>query len=106
VKSGQNIAVAALYQASDDLVNMFDKIILLHEGRQTFFGTVIEAQQYLDTLGFVWSDRQSLSEYLISSTDPVVRVTKDGWENRVPRTVEDWERCWKESVYYAIDEGD
>ncbi|KAL2060519.1 hypothetical protein VTL71DRAFT_9160 [Oculimacula yallundae] len=79
VKSGHNIALAALYQASDDLVNMFDKIILLHEGRQIFFGTVQEAKLYLEDLGFVWHDRQSL----------------------IPRTLEDWERCWRETEYYA-----
>ncbi|KAE8443952.1 hypothetical protein EG329_001176 [Mollisiaceae sp. DMI_Dod_QoI] len=100
VKSGQNIAIAALYQASDDLVNLFDKITLLHEGRQIFFGTTKEAQEYLDSLGFVWSDRQSLSEFFISVTDPHVRSTKEGWENRVPRAIEDWERCWKSSIYY------
>lgn len=100
MRSGRKIAAAALYQASDDLVNMFDKITLMHDGRQIFFGTVDEAQHYLDSLGFVWSDRQSLSEFFISVTDPEERVTKEGWENRVPRTVEDWDRCWKESVYY------
>ena len=100
MRSGRQVAAAALYQASDDLVNIFDKVTLMHDGRQIFFGTVDEAQQYLDSLGFVWSDRQSLSEYFISATDPEERVTKDGWENRVPRTVEDWDYCWKQSVYY------
>jgi ATP-binding cassette subfamily G (WHITE) protein 2 (SNQ2) len=101
VKSGQNIALAALYQASDDLVNMFDKIILLHEGRQIFFGTVQEARLYLEDLGFVWDNRQSLSEFLIACTDLEDRFTREGWENKVPRTLEDWERCWRESEYYA-----
>lgn len=101
VKSGHNIALAALYQASDDLVNMFDKIILLHEGRQIFFGTVQEARLYLEDLGFVWDDRQSLSEFLIACTDFEDRFTKEGWKNKVPSTLEDWERCWRESEYYA-----
>jgi ABC-type multidrug transport system ATPase subunit len=100
VRSGRKMAAAALYQASDDLVDMFDKVTLMHDGRQFFFGTIDEAKQYLDSLGFVWSDRQSLSEFFISATDPAERVTKDGWENRVPRTVEDWDRCWKESAFY------
>lgn len=99
-RAGHNIAVAALYQASDDLVNLFDKVTLLHQGRQIFFGTISEAQDYLESLGFVWSDRQSLSEFLISVTDLDVRITKEGWEERVPRAIEDWERRWKGSVYY------
>ena len=80
---------------------MFDKIILLHEGRQIFFGTVQEATLYLEGLGFVWDDRQSLSEFLIACTDFEDRFTKEGWENKVPRTLEDWKRCWRESEYYA-----
>ena len=100
-KSGNKIALAVLYQASDDLVNMFDKIILLHQGRQIFFGSVQEARQYLEDLGFVWVDRQSLSEFLIACTDLEDRFTKEGWEKRVPRTLEDWDKCWRESRYYA-----
>jgi len=80
---------------------MFDKIILLHEGRQIFFGTVQEARLYLEDLGFVWDDRQSLSEFLIACTDLEDRFRREGWENKVPRTLEDWERCWRESEYYA-----
>jgi ATP-binding cassette subfamily G (WHITE) protein 2 (SNQ2) len=80
---------------------MFDKIILLHEGRQIFLGTVQEARLYLEGLGFVWDDRQSLSEFLIACTDLEDRVTMEGWENKVPRTLEDWERRWRESEYYA-----
>jgi len=80
---------------------MFDKIILLREGRQIFFGTVQEARLYLEDLGFVWDDRQSLGEFLIACTDFEDRLTREGWENKVPRTLEDWERCWRESEYYA-----
>lgn len=100
-KYGHNIAIAALYQASDDLVELFDKIALLHKGHQIFFGTIPEALEYLRELGFVWPDRQSLSEYLIAVTDEDLRATKEEWEDRVPRSVDDWVRCWKQSAYYA-----
>jgi len=80
---------------------MFDKIILLHEGRQIFFGTVQDARLYLEDFGFVWDDRQSLSEFLIGCTDLDDRFTRDGWENKVPRTLDDWERCWRESGHYT-----
>jgi ABC-type multidrug transport system ATPase subunit len=99
-KSGRNIAVAALYQASDDLVNLFDKVTVLSEGHQIFFGTIQEARDYLTSLGFLWPERQSLSEFLISVTDQNLRVAKDGWEERVPRSIEDFVRCWKASAYY------
>lgn len=98
---GHNISIAALYQASDDLVELFDKITLLHKGHQIFFGTIPEALEYLGELGFVWPDRQSLTEYLVAVTDKDLRATKAEWEDRVPRSVDDWVRCWKGSSYYA-----
>lgn len=56
---------------------------------------------FLEGLGFFWDNRQSLSEFLISCTNLEDRFTKEGWENKVPRTVEDWEKCWRESEYYT-----
>jgi ATP-binding cassette subfamily G (WHITE) protein 2 (SNQ2) len=100
VESGRNIAVAALYQASDDLVNLFDKVTILSEGRQIFFGTIQEAQDYFTSLGFIWTERQSLSEFFIAVTDPNLRVVKDGWEDRVPRSIDDFVTCWKASACF------
>jgi len=105
-KTGRNIAVAALYQASDGLVNFFDKVTIISEGRQIFFGTIQEGQEYFTSLGFVWPERQSLSEFFIAVTDRNLRVTKEGWEERVPRSIEDFVKCWKQSIYYQkLQEG-
>jgi len=97
---GKNIAVAALYQASDDLINLFDKVTIISEGRQIFFGTIQEGQEYFSSLGFVLPERQSLSEFFVAVTDQNVRKTKDGWGDRVPRGVEDFVNCWRQNIYY------
>jgi len=99
-KSGRNIAIAALYQASDDLANLFDKVTLLQDGHQIFFGTIQETDEYLSSLGFIWPERQSMCEFFVSVTDPNLKVTKEGWEDKVPRSVEDFVKCWKDSSYY------
>jgi len=99
-KHGRNFAIAALYQASDDLVHLFDKVTILYEGRQVFFGNVNDAGEYFISLGFRWVERQSLSEFLISVTDANVRTAMEGWEDRVPRGPDDFVKCWKESQYY------
>jgi ABC-type multidrug transport system ATPase subunit len=100
-KQGRNIAAAALYQASDDLVHLFDKVTILYEGRQVFFGNINDAGEYFISLGFKWAERQSLSEFLISVTDASVRIAMEGWEDRVPRSPDDFVKCWKESQYYG-----
>ena len=97
---GKNIAVAALYQASDDLLNLFDKVTILAEGRQIFFGAIQDAQEYFSSLGFELPERQSLSEFFVAITNQNLRKTKDGWEDRVPKGVEDFVKCWKQSTYY------
>ena len=99
-RSGKSIAIAALYQASDDLVNLFDKVTILSEGRQIFFGTIQEGQKYFYSLGFELPERQSLSEFFVAVTDQNLRKAKDGWEDRVPRGIEDFVKCWKQSTYY------
>lgn len=96
-QSGRRIAMAALYQASDDLVNLFDKVTVLHQGHQVFFGTIDEAKEYFSSLGFQILKRQSITEFLIGVTDPSLSMAKEGWEYRVPRTVDDFDKCWKES---------
>ncbi|KUJ23287.1 uncharacterized protein LY89DRAFT_777066 [Mollisia scopiformis] len=87
VKSGHNIAIAALspFSTKDDKYSLVP---------------LLRLKNFSKAWAFVWSDRQSLSEFLISVTDPSVRVTKEGWEQKVPRTVEDWERCWRDSACY------
>lgn len=90
-------ACVAIYQAPQAAYDLFDKCIVLYEGYQIYFGKANEAQQYFEGLGFVCPDRQTTADFCTSMTSPAERVVRDGWENRVPRTPEDFARAWKES---------
>ncbi|KAL1738544.1 hypothetical protein HDZ31DRAFT_7902, partial [Schizophyllum fasciatum] len=39
-------SLVAIYQASQSAYDLFDKVILLHEGRQIYFGCTNEAKQF------------------------------------------------------------
>lgn len=97
----RNITVAALYQASENMTDIFDKVTVLYAGRQVFFGTVHDAREHFQGIGFVQHPRQTTADYLTSVTDPNARVIKDGFEKTAPRNAEQFAKRWQESIYYS-----
>lgn len=43
----------AIYQASQTIFDVFDKAIVLYEGRQIYFGPIGKAKQYFENMGWV-----------------------------------------------------
>ncbi|KAH7142220.1 ABC-2 type transporter-domain-containing protein [Dactylonectria macrodidyma] len=87
----------AIYQAPQDAYDLFEKVLVLYKGRQIFFGKTSRAQSYFEELGFVCPDQQTTADFLTSMTSPQERIIRPGWENKTPRTAEDFARAWKES---------
>ena len=54
----------SLYQASENIYSQFDKVIVIDEGRQVFFGKASEARAYFEGLGFKEKPRQTTPDYL------------------------------------------
>ncbi|KAK9470227.1 ABC-2 type transporter-domain-containing protein [Dipodascopsis tothii] len=90
-------SLVSLYQASQDAYDEFDKVIVLYEGRQIYFGPTGLAKQYFLDLGFDCASRQTTGDFLTSLTNPAERIVRPGCEGRVPHTPDDFARCWKES---------
>ncbi|KKY26811.1 putative abc transporter [Diplodia seriata] len=90
-------ACVAIYQAPQSAYDTFDKVAVLYEGYQIFFGRCGEAKQYFVDMGFDCPDRQTTADFLTSMTSAQERVVRPGWENRVPRTPEEFAARWKES---------
>jgi len=76
----------ALYQAGESLYDLFDKVLLIHEGRCCYFGPAERAAAYFKDLGFVQPERWTTADFLTSVTDNHERNIKEGWEDRAPRT--------------------
>ncbi|KAH7144143.1 ABC-2 type transporter [Dactylonectria estremocensis] len=94
--SGSTHAVA-IYQASQAIYDLFDKAVVLYEGRQIFFGPAQAARPYFEKMGWLCPQRQTTGDFLTSVTNPQERVAREGMENRVPRTAEDFEQYWLRS---------
>jgi len=103
--------MVAIYQAPGAAYDLFDKVIVLYEGRQIFFGGIHEAKKYFEELGFDCPDRQTDADFLTSMTSAQERVVRKGWESRVPRSPDEFAACWKaspqrERLLQQIDEFD
>ncbi|KAJ6601432.1 ABC-2 type transporter-domain-containing protein [Mycena vulgaris] len=67
-----------LYQAGEGIYELFDKVMVLSEGRQVFFGPPSEARGYFEALGYKSLPRQSTADYLTGCTDPNERQFAPG----------------------------
>lgn len=89
--------IVSLYQVSDAVLGEFDKVLILYEGRQVFFGSPQRSGQYFEDMGWRKFPRQPLGDFLTAVTNPEEREARDGYDNRVPRTAEEFEMQWKRS---------
>ncbi|KAJ9247238.1 hypothetical protein DTO207G8_8210 [Paecilomyces variotii] len=90
-------ACVSLYQAPQAAYDQFDKVLVLYEGRQIFFGRTAAAKKYFIDMGFICPDRQTDADFLTSMTSPLERVVRPGRESYVPRTPDEFAARWKAS---------
>ncbi|EIN06105.1 pleiotropic drug resistance protein PDR [Punctularia strigosozonata HHB-11173 SS5] len=93
--------IVAIYQASQEAYDLFDKVILLYEGRQIFFGPTKAAKDYFIRMGYECPPRQTTADFLTSITSPEERIVRAGFEGRVPRTPDEFAVAWKQSAEHA-----
>ncbi|KAF5862153.1 hypothetical protein ETB97_012050 [Aspergillus alliaceus] len=96
----------AIYQASQNAYDVFDKVTVLYEGRQIYFGPTSQAKQFFINLGFECPERQTTADFLTSLTSPNERKARPGFEDRVPRTPDEFAAVWKQSQarHQLVDE--
>ncbi|KAJ1975960.1 ATP-binding cassette transporter snq2, partial [Dimargaris xerosporica] len=100
-----------LYQASENIYNVFDKVMVLAKGRCIFFGPAQEAKTYFTKMGYVCPDRQTTSDFLTGITSEHEALVAPGMEHKVPHSPEEFEDRFRKSPEYdrlmqEIDEYD
>ncbi|GIZ44791.1 hypothetical protein CKM354_000797800 [Cercospora kikuchii] len=90
-------SIVAIYQAPQAAYDIFDKVTVLYEGRQIYFGPAEEAKAFFERMGFVCPQGQTTPDFLTSLTNGGERVVASGYEHLVPRTSNDFARKWQES---------
>ncbi|KAH3973908.1 hypothetical protein HBH64_163010 [Parastagonospora nodorum] len=92
----------SLYQASENIYNCFDKVLVIDSGRQVYFGPAKTARAYFEGLGFLEKPRQTTPDYLTGCTDPFEREFRPGMtEKDVPSTPEALAEAFNKSEHAA-----
>ncbi|KAI8160757.1 ZEB2-regulated ABC transporter 1 [Colletotrichum sp. SAR 10_70] len=94
-------SAVAIYQAPQMAYELFDKVLVLYDGRQIYFGKTTEAKRYFQRLGFVCPRNQTTPDFLTSMTSPAERegIVKPGHEAKVPHTPDEFAEAWRTSSH-------
>ncbi|TNY24740.1 putative SNQ2-ABC transporter [Rhodotorula diobovata] len=105
---GNLTTVLSIYQAGEQLYELFDKVCVIYSGQQVFFGPMGEAVDYFKEMGYEPQPRQTSADFLVAVTDPKGRFVREGFEDRVPKSADDFVRHWRQSGHYKrlVDEVD
>ena len=93
-------SVVAIYQAPQSAYDLFDKVCVLYEGEQIYFGRIGEAKQFFLDMGFECPEQQTVPDFLTSLTSASERTPKKGMEHEVPQTPAQFAARWKQSAAY------
>lgn len=74
-----------LYQASEDMWDHFDKVLLIDGGECCYFGPTHSAVQYFKDLGFEKPERSTSADFLVSLSSEHQRKIRPGFEDYIPR---------------------
>lgn len=88
--------IVSIYQASEQLYELFDKVCVIYEGKMAYFGEASKARQYFIDMGYEPANRQTTPDFLVAVTDPNARIPRAGALN-LPRTTEEFAQYFMES---------
>lgn len=94
-------SAVAIYQSPQSAYDLFDKVCVLYQGEQIFFGKATEAKRFFVEMGFECPEQQTTPDFLTSLTSPSERRARKGFEGRVPTTPAEFAAAWKASPEYA-----
>ncbi|KAJ5148289.1 hypothetical protein N7476_000116 [Penicillium atrosanguineum] len=93
--------IVTLYQAGNAIYNLFDKVLVLDEGKQIYYGPTAQAKSFMENLGLMYTEGANIGDFLTGVTVPTERKVRPGWENRFPRTADAILTEYKKSAIYS-----
>lgn len=93
-------AVVAIYQAPQVAYDIFDKVSVIYDGQQIFYGRCDMAKDFFVRMGFHCPREQTTPDFLTSLTSPNERQARWGFEHTVPTNADEFVRRWKASPEY------
>ncbi|KAK5720448.1 hypothetical protein LTR17_015005 [Elasticomyces elasticus] len=90
-------SIVTLYQAGNGIYDLFDKVLVLDEGKQIYYGPMEQARPFMEDLGFLCGDGANVADFLTGTTVPAERQINPDFENRFPRTNTDVRNAYDNS---------
>ncbi|KAH7230842.1 ABC multidrug transporter [Fusarium solani] len=96
----QKTIVSTLYQAGNGIFDQFDKVLVLAEGREIYYGPTTDARKYFEDMGFVYAPGANVADFLTAVAVHTERTIAPGREGSVPNTAEEFEARYKSSQLF------
>ena len=93
----QLTTVASIYQAGENLAQLFDKVIVLNQGRMVYFGPFEQATSYFKSIGYLPQDRQTTADFLVACTDANGRRLNPEFQGFIPLTADEQVEAFRNS---------
>ncbi|KAL5113816.1 hypothetical protein ACEQ8H_008317 [Pleosporales sp. CAS-2024a] len=89
--------IVTLYQAGNMIYDLFDKVLVLDEGKTIFYGSREQARPFMESQGFVCRNGANVADFLTGVTVPSERQIKPGFETRFPRNNTELQQAYQAS---------
>jgi hypothetical protein len=96
--------VVTLYQVGNGIYDLFDKVLVLDEGKQVFYGTREQARPFMEEQGFVYNDGANVADFLTGVTVPSERQIRPGFEGFPRNNIELAQAYQRSSIKATMDQ--
>ncbi|EAW12337.1 putative ABC multidrug transporter [Aspergillus clavatus NRRL 1] len=93
--------IVTLYQAGNGIYDLFDKVLVLDEGKQIYYGPMSQARPFMEDLGFVCREGSNVADFLTGVTVPTERKIQPGYESKFPRDADELLAAYQKSPISA-----
>lgn len=93
--------IVTLYQAGNGIYQLFDKVLVLDEGQEVYYGPRTEALPFMEDLGFICQDGANVADFLTGVTVPTERRVRPECQDSFPRTAAALRAAYELSPIYA-----
>ncbi|GJQ11298.1 hypothetical protein GpartN1_g3089.t1 [Galdieria partita] len=100
VDRDKRVFIVSMQQPSEDIYWLFDRVLVIDQGKELFFGRVSEALPYFESIGIRKPLRRSVPEFLCSLSDPKHTLICPGFEEIAPTNVASFEEKYRDSIYH------
>lgn len=90
-------SIVTLYQAGNGIYELFDKVLVLDESQEIYYGPQAGARPFMESLGFYCDPAANVADFLTGVTVPTERQIVPGFEDRFPRTAEEIRKAYEQT---------